>query len=195
MIKQNYHHGNLKETLIDKGLELLNQVGYEAFSMRKLAIICGVSHSAPYRHFKSKDELISTIRSKALEHFHQYLKASLKHRPTPREIIKEIGKQYVKFFVDNPDYLDFLFLNSSPGNIKIQNDQALIINNPPFKFLIENCIKYLESVSVDKNETMINIMSIWSMLHGLTVLLVKENIIIKKDAYMDYVDKIIERLL
>lgn len=194
LIKQNYHHGNLKETLIDKGLELLNQVGYEAFSLRKLSTICGVSHSAPYRHFRNKDELISSIRLKALELFYQYLKASLEYRPNPREVIKEMGKQYVKFFVENPDYLDILFLNNFPGKITIQNDQALFSNSPPFKLFTENCIKYLEFLSVDKNEMMTDIMSIWSMIHGLTILLVKENIVIK-NAYMDYVDKVMNKLL
>ncbi len=194
MIKQNYHHGNLKETLIDKGLELLNQVGYEAFSMRKLATICGVSHSAPYRHFKNKDELISSIRLKALELFYKYLKVSLKYRPNPKDVIKEMGRQYVKFFVENPDYLDILYLNNFPGNIKIQDDQALFSDSPPFNLFTKNCIEYLEFISVDKNEIMIDIMSIWSMIHGLTILLVKENIIIK-NTYMDYVDKIINKLL
>jgi len=194
LIKQNYHHGNLKETLIDKGLELLNQVGYEAFSMRKLATICGVSHSAPYRHFKNKDELISSIRLKALELFYKYLKVSLKYRPNPKDVIKEMGRQYVKFFVENPDYLDILYLNNFPGNIKIQDDQALFSDSPPFNLFTKNCIEYLEFISVDKNEIMIDIMSIWSMIHGLTILLVKENIIIK-NTYMDYVDKIINKLL
>ncbi|WP_432403068.1 TetR/AcrR family transcriptional regulator [Wukongibacter sp. M2B1] len=194
MIKQNYHHGNLKESLIDKGLELLNEVGYEAFSMRKLATICGVSHSAPYRHFKNKDELISTIRFKALEHFNQYLKTSIKAYPNPKEVIKEMGKRYLKFFIEYPDYLDFLFLNSSPGNIKIQNNQALFSDNPAFKFFTEKCVEYLESVSVDKSDLMINIISIWSLIHGLTILLVKENIIIE-GSYMDYVDKIIDNIL
>ncbi|WP_432666385.1 TetR/AcrR family transcriptional regulator [Wukongibacter baidiensis] len=194
MIKQNYHHGNLKETLIDKGLELLNQVGYEAFSMRKLATICGVSHSAPYRHFKDKDELISAIRLKALEHFKQYLNASLKYFSDPRELLKETGKQSVKFFVENPDYLDILILNTLPNNIKIQNNQVLFSDNPTINFLVENCLKCLESISVDQNDFMINVMSIGSMIYGLTILLVKEHIIIK-DSYMDYVDKILSKLL
>ena len=58
MAKDKYHHGTLKEDLINKGLELLNKEGFEGFSLRKVASMCGVSHTAPYKHFKDKYELI-----------------------------------------------------------------------------------------------------------------------------------------
>ena len=60
-MEKSYHHGNLKEELIKKGIELINEVGEEKLSLRKLAIICGVSNSAPYTHFKSKDELLKEM--------------------------------------------------------------------------------------------------------------------------------------
>jgi AcrR family transcriptional regulator len=61
MNKKRYHHGFLEKDLIEKGLQLLNSVGLEAFSLRKVADMCGVSHAAPYRHFKNKEELIRAI--------------------------------------------------------------------------------------------------------------------------------------
>lgn len=194
MIRQNYHHGNLKETLIDKGLELLNKVGYDAFSMRKLSNICGVSHSAPYRHFKNKDELISAIRYKVLKHFNNYLKEALKEHPNSKEVIAQMAKKYVEFFVENPDYLQFIFLNKFPPSIRIQDNQALLSDNPSIKIFAETYIQYLESISIDKNEMIVSIISMWSIVHGLTMLLVNQNIIID-DNYMDYIGEIIEKVL
>lgn len=49
-----YHHGDLKESLIRTGLKLFNEKGIENFSIRKLAALYNVSHSAYYKHFKNK---------------------------------------------------------------------------------------------------------------------------------------------
>ena len=55
MKSDTYHHGNLKEELIEKGLEYIDKYGSESLSMRKLAESAGVSPGAPYAHFKNKD--------------------------------------------------------------------------------------------------------------------------------------------
>ena len=46
--KKSYHHGNLREELIEKGIELINEEGEEKLSLRKVAKMCGVSNAAPY---------------------------------------------------------------------------------------------------------------------------------------------------
>ena len=56
-----YHHGDLRESLIKTGLKLYNEEGAEKFSLRKVAALCNVSHAAPYKHFKSKEDLINAI--------------------------------------------------------------------------------------------------------------------------------------
>ncbi len=52
MASDTYHHGDLKESLIIEGLKLFNEEGADKFSLRKVAALCNVSHSAPYKHFK-----------------------------------------------------------------------------------------------------------------------------------------------
>lgn len=49
MEEKNYHHGDLKKQMILKGLELLNEKGIDGFSLRKIASMCNVSHTAPYK--------------------------------------------------------------------------------------------------------------------------------------------------
>ena len=51
---QKYHHGQLKQALIEAGIEILNVTTPEQLSLRKVANQCGVSHAAPYKHFKNK---------------------------------------------------------------------------------------------------------------------------------------------
>ncbi|MCX8167279.1 MAG: TetR/AcrR family transcriptional regulator, partial [Candidatus Micrarchaeota archaeon] len=84
------------------------------FSLRKVAKLCGSSHSAPYRHFKNKDELILAIAKEALLKFNHTLKNAIDKYPSdPRKQLCEMGCLYVQFFVENPDYLNLLFLTDS----------------------------------------------------------------------------------
>ena len=61
-----YHHGNLRESLIQAGDEELKTKGAENISLREIAKRAGVSHNAPYRHFSHKAELIDSIVERSL---------------------------------------------------------------------------------------------------------------------------------
>ncbi len=56
--KKPYHFGNLKEALIEQGIELIHEEGIEKFSLRKVAKRVGVSATACYNHFENMEELI-----------------------------------------------------------------------------------------------------------------------------------------
>ena len=60
-LKKSYHHGNLKEDLIEKGIEIINEMGEEKLSLRYVAKMCGVSNAAPYTYFKKKEDLLEAI--------------------------------------------------------------------------------------------------------------------------------------
>ena len=64
-----YHHGNLREALIEAGLKIINESGEDSLSLRKVAAACNVSHAAPYAHFMDKDELIEAIKSSVTDRF------------------------------------------------------------------------------------------------------------------------------
>lgn len=56
-----YHHGNLRQSLLDNSLQLLRTEGSEALSLRRLAELTGVSRAAPYHHFKDKQALLAAV--------------------------------------------------------------------------------------------------------------------------------------
>ena len=68
-MSDNYHHGNLRQALIDAGIKIINEKGEDNLSLRKVAALCNVSHAAPYAHFKDKDELIEAIKSSVLNSY------------------------------------------------------------------------------------------------------------------------------
>ena len=56
-----YHHGNLRQSLLEASMRLLDKEGLEALSLRRLAEEVGVSRQAPYHHFKDKQALLAAI--------------------------------------------------------------------------------------------------------------------------------------
>ena len=61
LLRASYHHGNLRQALIDAGLAVTRNGGPSALSLRDLARRLGVSPNAVYRHFADRDNLLATI--------------------------------------------------------------------------------------------------------------------------------------
>ena len=114
-----YHHGNLREALIDAGIKIINENGEENLSLRKVAAACGVSHAAPYAHFKDKEELIDAIKANVTDKFMEKLIDAVEGKPTVDAAIIAMGRAYVTFFSQNPDYFIFLFVSIKGFKFKL----------------------------------------------------------------------------
>ena len=106
--KKPYHFGNLKETLIEQGIELIHERGIEKFSLRKVAKQVGVSATACYNHFGNIDELLRGMYSYVIDRFAAALKQAVEDNPCHNVTIS-MGVAYVEFFAKYPHYFNFLF--------------------------------------------------------------------------------------
>lgn len=190
-----YHHGDLKESLIKMGLKLFNEEGIEKFSIRKVATLCNVSHAAPYKHFKSKEELINAISEYVFSNFESSLnEVAEKYKNDPYERIIALGKKYVWFMVENPDYLKFAFLTKSESPIIIEENKLKSGEYPTFN-IFENCaLDFLRSINVKKEEYGQGIIAMWSMVHGLATMLSYKTFSYEGD-YLELVEKILRKNL
>ena len=102
--------------MIETGIQIVNTEGVNAFSLRKVAAACGVSHAAPYSHFQNKEELLEAMQLFITDRFSKQLESTVQKNNNVAEILKDMGIAYVSFFVDNPAYFQFLY---SQSNIKI----------------------------------------------------------------------------
>lgn len=190
-MKENYHHGNLKNDLIDMGIKIINSEGEKALSLRKVAAACGVSHSAPYAHFNDKEELLEAMNDTVTNLFINKLYEavnSVQDQSAEKKIVA-MGKGYVQFFIDHPDYYSFLFYNQ-----KITVHLAVGENHqedyPPFLLLKELYDKYLEEKEIEQRieEKEIALIKIWSTVQGLASLVCMENVTISGtwEEYLEY---------
>src|SRR6201994_4871603 len=74
--ERGYHHGNLREALLQAALDLIAQKGAAGFPFADAARMAGVSPAAPYRHFRDRDELLSSIALRGFEQFEAALNAA-----------------------------------------------------------------------------------------------------------------------
>ena len=107
-----YHHGNLRETLLQSALTLLAKGSADTLSLRKVAKHAGVSHGAPYRHFKDKEALLAAV---AEQGFHtmaalmQQAIATLKDPEDPVAQLRALGQSYLTFAINHPTHFGLMF--------------------------------------------------------------------------------------
>ena len=103
---------DLRDALIIAGMNELEHHGLSGFSLRRVASSCGVSCAAPYRHFKSKDDLILAIIeyiyrrwSMLCEHIRSTFSADI------RKCLTEICIAHIRFWIANPNFRSIMTLD------------------------------------------------------------------------------------
>lgn len=101
--RRGYHHGNLREALIDAALNLIAEKGPAGFSFAEAARAAGVSAAAPYRHFRDKDALMADVAQRGFETLQERLESAWNEgRPDPVKAFDAMGKAYLDFARDEP---------------------------------------------------------------------------------------------
>ena len=172
MTSNTYHHGNLKEALIEAGLEILSEKGIEGLSLRKVAKRVGVSHSAPYNHFPDKQALLAAISTAGHEQLNQTITNTFEAvKDTSTDIIFEIAWSYLQFALDNQDMFKHMFSDA----LKYESDHPQYM-----EISLKNIALLEEIITVCQNkgqlkggEVEILAIKLWSTVHGFTNLMLE----------------------
>jgi len=165
-----YHHGDLRRSLIQSGSKMIEEKGLAGLSLREVARAAGVSHTAPYRHFQDKADLLAAIAQKGFEELTDDAnKAAHRHAGDPQKQFVAASVQYVLFGVRNPRMAHLLFggvinMRTAPRALKQASWAAFQ--------LVETIINKGKQVGVFKNrDTMELAVTTWSGIHGLAQLI------------------------
>lgn len=79
--KENYHHGDLRQAIVEEALAWIDKENIVSLSLRGIARRIGVSHNAPYRHFPDKESLLVAIAETGFTQLHQALQQALINSP------------------------------------------------------------------------------------------------------------------
>ena len=106
---RSYHHGNLKQALLKASLDLLRKTGAAAFTLREVARRAGVSHNAPYRHFRDKEELLAALAAEGFDRLTAAMTKAAESASGPMERFRSSGRGYVEFALRYPQHFAVMF--------------------------------------------------------------------------------------
>ncbi len=136
MASTTYHHGDLKNALIQAGVDILARDGLGGLSLRKVAKQAGVSHTAPYAHFKDKQALIAAISTEGFKQLHSQIESVKKtYRAKPETLLIETAWAYVQFALNEPDRFKLMF--SSVLEKEKEYPEFVEISQDNFQQLVE----------------------------------------------------------
>ncbi|MFD0485563.1 TetR/AcrR family transcriptional regulator [Kineococcus sp. GCM10028916] len=109
-----YHHGSLRQALLDEGRRLLAEQGVAAVTMRELARRTGVSYAAPARHFPSREALLEAIADEGFEELIEVLQAS-QLAGDLQQRLRAYAHAHVRFAAANGALMELMF-SRKPGS-------------------------------------------------------------------------------
>ena len=169
MEKSSYHHHNLRQELIQAGIQIIDEEGYDKLSLRKAAVMCGVSHAAPKNHFADKEEFCEAIKKHVTDEFAAYLERAIEHSSDDNIMIRDLGRAYIQFFEDNPQCYH-LIMEQKDVNIHISEHEIEDSEYMPFQIFQVNASRVLRKMGVPEEGIPQKIIDLWAMVNGLVSL-------------------------
>lgn len=168
--KRSYHHGDLRNALIEATLKLISTTGVRELSLREVSRAAGVSHAASYRHFPSKESLLAALAEQGFDLLTEAMRSSVRFgSKTPIAKLQAAGVAYVDFGLQHPQHLTVMFggaianFDDHPG-LKAAAKHAQDELRTVVRAVLQGVgMRAAEEDAVEA--------AAWSIVHGLTVLL------------------------
>ncbi len=167
--KKSYHHGDLKNTLIQAGIEILSRDGVNALSLRNAARKAGVSHAAPYAHFSDKQALIAAIATDGHKKIYGKIAGILERYPDdPLRQLVETAWAYAEFGFEEPDHFRITF----SGAVEKERDYPALVEIAQKNFAaVRQIIVRCQAAGIlNPGEPDLVTVSVWGLVHGLVSL-------------------------
>src|SRR4051794_36901136 len=120
-----YHHGNLREALLDAGERALESAGAQSLSLRELAREVGVSHAAPRRHFPDKQALLDALAQAGFERLGALLAAAVAGAGADfDERFLALARAYVAYATEHPALVDLMFASKNQAGAPAELTEA-----------------------------------------------------------------------
>jgi AcrR family transcriptional regulator len=163
---RSYHHGNLKQVLLEAARKLIEQHGPIGFSLTEAARLAGVSPAAPYRHFRDRDALLAEVARNGFERFAARLEAAWNNGiPTPLSAFENLGRAYLAFAREEPASYAVIF---ESGIAQGEDPQLRAAADRAFNVLQKAAATLCQMLPSEERPPL-RLMSfhIWALSHGV----------------------------
>jgi AcrR family transcriptional regulator len=172
--RDRYHHGDLRRSLIQAGLQVLAEQGVDALTLREVARRAKVSQAAPYHHFAGKADLVTAIAQHGFEDFAGTLRAGADEVDGGAlQRLTGMGLAYVRFAVANPALFRLLFRPELRGGNREEPAAEAMerAGSAAYQVFLDAVTAAVEEGSVQGSVEDVAVAAL-SIVHGLATLLV-----------------------
>src|SRR6516225_12118935 len=162
-----YHHGNLREALLHAALRLIAEVGPTAFTLREVARRAGVSHNAPYRHFRDRDDLMAAVAAQGFGELTRAMIEAATGKADALERLKCAGLGYVTFALRRPEHFTVMF--DAPV-LKRKHPDSAAAGEEAFATLLNFVKDCQEAGRLPSGDLRQMALVAWTMVHGVAKL-------------------------
>jgi AcrR family transcriptional regulator len=155
-----YHHGNLRPALVRAAMELLEEGGETALSLRAVARRAGVSPAAPYRHYADRDALVSAVAAVGYRELAERLAAAHPSPSTPEQLAS-VAIAYVQFALERPALFRIMFGEPCDRD----NDERVAATAAVSAYVRSIAQRTFPQADAEALAT-----AIWALVHGLAFL-------------------------
>jgi AcrR family transcriptional regulator len=178
-----YHHGDLRQTLLNATLQLIATEGARHFTRREVARRAGVSHAAPYRHFTDKTALLAAVAEEGF----RALQDRMCHVNTPQSSeplaqFLALGVEYVRFAVEHPSHFRVMFGPDITDWTAYPDLHDVSMRT--FTLLVESITAAQHEHLIRAGDPQELALVAWAQVHGLATLLVDQRVPITDPEHM-----------
>jgi AcrR family transcriptional regulator len=171
LLKSAYHHGDLRNALIQGALKLMEKDG-ESFSLRDLAKRVGVSAPALYSHFADKETLLVAVAVAGFNQMADELQAAIGAVADPERQFVCMGQAYVQFGMDNPALYKLMFSGEELPAKRFKFPELQEAGNRCFQALSGMLAEMQKSGFMRPGHLELDSFTIWAHVHGLASLII-----------------------
>jgi AcrR family transcriptional regulator len=165
-----YHHGNLHEALVLRGIAILDAEGAAALSLRRAAREAGVSQTAPLHHFDGKVGYLAAIAAHGFRMLFEERIHALRNKTDPHERLLGVMMAHLRFAIDHGALFHVMFGPDIPNKTKFPELEQAARRSYG---ILETCVgEYLSSRSVSLVRVRPAALAAWTACHGLATLMV-----------------------
>lgn len=169
----NYHHGDLRNALIEAGLALLEEGGRAEISLRKAAARVGVSHAAPKNHFGDLRGLLTAIVAEGFRRHRQAMVTAMERaEDSDSARFQAVAEAYVTFARAQPALFRLMF---SDEKLKMDDAALREASRGSYAVLEEVTARLTYSRSDSLPDGLSAQLLAWSLVHGFAHLALAGN--------------------
>lgn len=191
--KKPYHHVNLKQNLLDAAVALIGEVGPQGFTLREVARRAGVSHNAPYRHFRDKDDLLAGVAAQGFDRLTESMTKAMAKGRTAAERLRLAGRGYVAFALQWPRHMLVMFDTAKPAEPPPELAESA---GRAFQTLLDAIADAQAEGALPKGDPHRLAIVAWSGVHGLAKLAIGGQVPFSAKQtleFADYLTLVLER--